>query len=78
MTRKSFSISYLLDVILTTDELWPDGDGPANATEEDVELLISKSGGMEKIISSWNLSDDGQLTVSELEKSSPLNNVKRS
>lgn len=78
MTRKSFSISYLLDVILTTDELWPNGDGPSNATEEDVERLISKSGGMEKIISAWNLSDDGQLTISELEKSSARNSVKRS
>lgn len=77
MTRKSFSINYTLDVILDTKELWPDSNGPANPTEEDVELLIQKSGGIEKILSDWNLAQDGTLTVTELEKSVAFN-LKRS
>lgn len=69
MTRKRFAINYTLDVILDTKELWPNSDGPANPTEEDVELLIKKCGGIEKVIVDWNLVQDGDLTVTELEKS---------
>jgi hypothetical protein len=55
---KKFRITYTIDVTLTEAEMWPDEDGPANPTAEDVARLIRKEGGFPHIIDEWNL-DDG-------------------
>lgn len=66
--QKKFSIIYTLEVTLNKDEIWPDGDAPANPTAEDVKDVILKCGGFPKIIEDWNL-DDGSdpepFTVTE-------------
>lgn len=56
---KKFSLSYTIDVMLNAEDLWPDGDGPADPTEADVLQLIAKCGGIRNVIEDWNLDPDG-------------------
>lgn len=49
-----FTIAFR-DVELDLDELWPDGDGPANPTTSDVAALIARCGGIAPVIDDWNL-----------------------
>lgn len=55
---KTFGIEINIYNKLTEKELWPDGDGPENPTEEDVKKLIEKHGGIANIIKDWNLYND--------------------
>ena len=55
---KQFRITYTIDVTLSENDIWPDGDAPENPTAEQVAALIRKEGGFPKIIDEWNL-DDG-------------------
>ena len=55
---KQFRITYTIDVTLSENDLWPDGDGPDKPTAEQVAALIRKEGGFPNIIEEWNL-DDG-------------------
>lgn len=64
-------------VLLTKDQVWPDGDGPENPTKEDVEDLIKGSleRGIEglckypwelfELAQKWNLHDGANLFVSD-------------
>jgi hypothetical protein len=54
---KTFNLSLNIDVTLSVDELWPDGDAPENPTVADVENLIADSGGWSRILDDWNLMD---------------------
>jgi hypothetical protein len=64
MTKK-FTITFSVDVTLTVDELWPDGDAPENPTVDAVRELIEDSGGIFKVIDDWNLSDRDDYHVDE-------------
>lgn len=59
-----FTISINGEVELTPEEIWPDGDAPENPTVEDVLEQMQKSGTKENFMSSWNLGDDIDITVS--------------
>lgn len=63
---KRFRISIDIDAVLSVDELWPDGDAPANPTRDDVFALIDKCGGL-SVIEDWNLVEDSGIAVSEVD-----------
>jgi len=63
---KKFSLEISLSVTLDASQLWPDGDGPDNPTEDDVMELIEKCGGAESIIDDWSLGDNLDYHVIEL------------
>jgi len=59
MGEKSFTITFDGSVTLTVDEVWPDGDAPANPTLLDVMRAIRKSTFSESdLIEKWNLSEE--------------------
>ena len=62
---KKFRIVYESETLLSTDELWPDGNGPDDPTHEDVRKLILDEGGISKIMDDWNLSKDFFLDIYE-------------
>lgn len=63
---KTFCLRYDIDVTMTVEELWPDGDAPAEPTVADVEALIKSCGGWRRIINDWDLDDGVAGHVSEL------------
>lgn len=63
---KRFEIMYEVSAELSVEELWPDGDAPANPTEADVYRLIKSSGGFVRVLRDWNLEDGGHGHVSEV------------
>lgn len=56
---KKFQLSYTINVVLSVDDIWPDGDAPENPTVADVEKVIDACGGWQRIVSDWNLDDAG-------------------
>jgi hypothetical protein len=60
---KHFQISMHVDVTLSTAEIWPDGNAPAEPTEEDVRQLIERSGGPATVLRTWSLDADLVTTV---------------
>lgn len=58
-----FSISY--DVSYSVEEIWPDGDAPANPTLDDVMAVIVKCGGKRRVLDEWSMTDDLDLSVSD-------------
>lgn len=66
--KARFHITIEVNVDLDYEELWPDGDGPLDPTEDDVRRLISKEGGPSRIIDEWNLQDDLDLYVHKLKE----------
>ena len=40
---------------LTIDEVWPDRDGPAEPTAEDVVAAMKRTGRIERMMRDWNL-----------------------
>jgi hypothetical protein len=59
MGEKSFTITFDGSATLTVDEVWPDGDAPANPTLLDVMRAIRKSTFSESdLIEKWNLSEE--------------------
>lgn len=61
---KKFSISYLLQVEMTEEDIYPDGV-EGEVTPKRVAALIEASGGMKEVIKDWNLYPHGYLTVYE-------------
>ena len=57
-----FRVYLHVEATLSVDQLWPDGDAPANPTAEDVQALIDDCGGLD-IIDDWNLADRHQIEV---------------
>jgi hypothetical protein len=55
---KRFRLSYTMTADLTVEQLWPDGDAPAEPTARDVELLILKDGGWPRVLIDWSLDDE--------------------
>jgi hypothetical protein len=63
-----FSFSFSGDVVLTPEQIWPDGDGPAHPTADDVRALLDKLYGdnpypVPQIIHEWGLTDALQLDI---------------
>lgn len=52
---KKFNISYDIDLCLSVEEIWPDGDAPENPTVQDVEHVLEECGGVERVIRDWDL-----------------------
>jgi hypothetical protein len=50
-----FRIVIESDESLTVNEIWPDGDAPANPTVADVAARIKADGGPYDVLRSWNL-----------------------
>lgn len=63
--KKTFRITYEVDVELTANEIWPDGDGPENPTSDDVIELVKRLYGYfpSRIVGDWALDDSGQLCI---------------
>ena len=62
-----FLIEFRGDVILTIEDVWPDGDAPPNPNAEDVRRVMEASGSKCGTLLDWNLADDLHVTVDELE-----------
>jgi hypothetical protein len=60
--KKTFTITYVLSVDMTEEELYPDGLD-FDLTPKQVKDLIESSGGMKRVIEDWNLHPCGILTV---------------
>lgn len=60
--KKTFTITYILSVDMTEEDLYPDGLD-FNPTPKHVKDLIESSGGMKRVIEDWNLHPYGTLTV---------------
>lgn len=63
-SQKKFDIILYGDYTLTEDQIWPNGDGPENPTEQDVVDAINTDGGPDEVVTRWNLSVD--VTVDEV------------
>ncbi len=61
----TFHFSIEADLSLDVQDIWPDGDAPANPTLEDVLAVIKKCGGARRILEDWNLIDDLGVSVSD-------------
>jgi hypothetical protein len=64
---KSFCLSYEVHVTLTVDQIWPNGDAPSNPTALDVEAVIEQDGGWCAILSRWNLDEEAETSVREVQ-----------
>lgn len=53
-------------VVLTKDEIWPDGDAPKKPSAMHVKAKIEDSGPLWKVMHEWNLDDDLNLEVGEI------------
>lgn len=45
-------------------EIWPDGDAPANPTEEDVAEAMRNYGSVERVIEDWDLLANPRICIS--------------
>lgn len=51
-------------VWLDVDQVWPDGDAPANPSPEGVaEVMVSSAGTVLNLLREWNLDDDIDVVV---------------
>ncbi|RKZ99308.1 MAG: hypothetical protein DRQ42_08030 [Gammaproteobacteria bacterium] len=53
-------------IVLTADQIWPDGDGPDNPTAEDVLARIEADGGALTVLDGWFLDDNMMVYCSEV------------
>lgn len=63
MSRDRFTISVNMDVAMHADNIWPDGDGPADPTPQDVIDAIKAAGSRTQWLDSWNIDTDLDVTV---------------
>lgn len=45
------------DITLAVEDVWPDGNAPANPTAQDVADVIDSCGGASCVVREWNLLD---------------------
>lgn len=62
---KTFHFSIETQVSLDVEDIWPDGDAPADPTVSDVIEVIRACGGTKHVLDDWSLIDDLTLTVSD-------------
>jgi hypothetical protein len=51
------------EITLSEDEIWPDGDGPAEPTLADVKAVMEKCGSEGSVLEDWNLMQYVRVTV---------------
>lgn len=73
MGKRKFRIEFDLQVDLSEDQIWPDGDAPAKITRKDIyEVMFGASHrepyGFEilQMLNEWDLADDGVFSVSQV------------
>ena len=54
MKTQAFRLSLRVDVCLTAQQLWPDGDGPEHPTIADVRTLLEEEGGCLNALRKWD------------------------
>jgi len=64
MTRR-FRLTVECDVVINSRHLWPDGNGPADPTVDDVKKLIEDCGGAYSVVRDWNLDNELYIRVSD-------------
>lgn len=64
---KKFILTVSGEVKLDVDDIWPDGDAPANPTAEDVLSVLWCSGRLSDVLADWNLEDDFDWDVQSYE-----------
>ena len=65
MSKKTFEITFSGSLSLTSHEIWPDGDMPANPTARDVRNKMINEGGKSELLKEWNLEDDLNITIAD-------------
>jgi hypothetical protein len=61
---KKFDVSFYGDFVLSTDEIWPDGDAPQNPTPKDVIEAMKQSARFKAaLLDDWNLEKDLHVQV---------------
>lgn len=66
MSGKRFELTITVDVVLTTDEVWPDGDAPDNPTADDVRRVFMEGHSILHTARDWGLDDDAVIDVYEV------------
>ena len=65
---KKFEIQLDLDLTLSVEDIWPDGNAPEYPTIEDVRNLIEEEGGIEEVLREWNLLYGVTYSILDLEE----------
>lgn len=64
----TFHVRFDADWTLDVEDIWPDGDAPANPTAEDVRRVIMECGGILRVMRDWDLVTDGSdFSVARME-----------
>lgn len=63
---KLFELTVEGSVVLSADDIWPDGDAPENPTAADVAKLIQRDGGLDRVLIDWSLDDEFELVAREV------------
>lgn len=62
---RKFRVSFDGEIMLTSDQIWPDGDGPDEPTAIDVAALMRREGTICTLLQEWNLDDALDVYVDE-------------
>jgi len=65
---REFRFEITGDFVMRAEDIWPDGDGPANPTVDDVWTAFRKSGDKLRAFSDWNLSNDINVGIFALDE----------
>lgn len=57
------NITVTFDADLDIESLWPDGDAPEHPTIADVQKVIDRDGGIERVLHDWNLDQDPDVVI---------------
>ena len=63
VSKEQFRITFSGTFSMTTEEIWPDGDGPENPTASDVKNRMINQGGKASLLSGWNLETDLDIAI---------------
>lgn len=63
---KLFELSFSGSVVLTEDEIWPDGDAPETPTYRDVLRRIGEWRSRGELIRDWSLDDVIDVEVNDV------------
>lgn len=71
MSARVFNISIEGgDFALSVDDVWPDGDAPADPTPLDVARAMARSGTVSSVLCEWGFLDD--ITIDVTAKGMPM------
>lgn len=63
---KRFESTMDGSVVLSADDIWPDGDAPQNPTARDVLNVLKSQGRLLDVLVDWNLDEEFGLVVREV------------